>query len=116
MMPSLAPHPVSPRLHTQGQPSDQVLKYLAAQLWTVLLNVRFLQYIYKINQLKHQSRLQQTTFINIFHRFSEKIRLDVAFFSLKDKSKRLTCRLLQFLFGTLRVNISHRTKKLNNID
>ena len=26
-----------------------------------------------------------------------------ALFSLKDKSKKLTCHLLQFLFGTLRV-------------
>ena len=55
---------------------------------------------------------------NIFHCFSEKIRLDVssessarqripmknqALFSLKDKSKKLKCRLLQLLFGTLRV-------------
>ena len=50
--------------------------------------------------------------------FSEKIRLDVsselsarqrihmknqALFSLKDKSKKLKCRLQQFLFGALRV-------------
>ena len=28
-----------------------------------------------------------------------------ALFSLKDKSKKLKCGLLQFLFGTLRVNI-----------
>ena len=50
--------------------------------------------------------------------FSEKIRLDVssessarqrihmknqALFSLKDKSKKLKCRLQQFLFGTFRV-------------
>ena len=28
-----------------------------------------------------------------------------ALFSLKDKSKKLKCRLLQFLSGTLRVNI-----------
>ena len=27
-------------------------------------------------------------------------------FSSKDKSKKLKCRLLQFLFGSLRVNIS----------
>ena len=27
-----------------------------------------------------------------------------ALFSLKDKRKKLKCRLLQFLFGTLRVN------------
>ena len=58
-----------------------------------------------------------TTFINIFHCFLEKIRLDVssessagqrihlknqALFSLKDKCKKLS-RLLQFLFGALRV-------------
>ena len=51
--------------------------------------------------------------------FSEKIRLDVssessarqrihlknqAVFSSRDKSKKLKCRLLQFLFGALRVN------------
>ena len=68
---------------------------------------------------KCQSRLQQTTFI-CFHCFSEKIRLDVpsessarqrihmknqALFSSKDKSKKLKCRLLQILFGTLRVKI-----------
>ena len=50
--------------------------------------------------------------------FSEKIRLDVsgessarqrihlkhqALFSSKDKSKKLKCRLLQFLFGALRL-------------
>ena len=55
-----------------------------------------------------------------FHSFSEKIRLDVssessarqrihmkiqALFALKDKSKKLKCCLLQFLFGALRVNI-----------
>ena len=55
-----------------------------------------------------------------FHCFSQKIRLAVssessasqrthmknqALFSLKDKSKKLKCRLLQFLFGTLRVKI-----------
>ena len=54
-----------------------------------------------------------------FHRFSEKIKLDVssesfsrqrihmknqAQFSSKDKSKKLKCRLLQFLFGALGVN------------
>ena len=53
-----------------------------------------------------------------FHCFSEKIRLDAssessarqrihmknqALFSLKGKSKKLKCRLLQFLFGALRV-------------
>ena len=41
-----------------------------------------------------------------------------ALFSLKDKSKKLKCRLLQFLFGALRVNsrnsdsISSITKSL----
>ena len=55
-----------------------------------------------------------------FHCFSEKIRLDVssesfarqrihlkhqALFSSKDKSKKLKCHLLQFLFGTLRVKL-----------
>ena len=50
-----------------------------------------------------------------FHCFSEKIRLDVSSESsasqrilmkhqaLKDKSKKIKCRLLQFLFGALRV-------------
>ena len=53
-----------------------------------------------------------------FHCFSEKIRLDVssessarqripmknpALFSSKDKSRKLNCRPLQFLFGPLRV-------------
>ena len=28
-----------------------------------------------------------------------------AFFSLKDKSKKLKCRLLHFLFGTLKVKV-----------
>ena len=33
-----------------------------------------------------------------------------ALFSSKDKRKKtLTCRLLQFLFGALRVSISHAT-------
>ena len=56
-----------------------------------------------------------------FHGFADKIRLDVssessarqrihiknqAVFSLKDKSKKLKCRLLQFLFGALRVKIN----------
>ena len=54
-----------------------------------------------------------------FHCFSEKIRLEVssessagqrihmknqALLSLKHKRKKLKCRLLQFLFGALRVN------------
>ena len=69
--------------------------------------------------LKAPTRLQQTTFINIFSLFFRKIRLDVssessawqrihlkhqALFSSKDNSKKLKCRLLQFLFGALRVN------------
>ena len=55
-----------------------------------------------------------------FHCFSEKIRLDIssessarqrihmknqALFSSKDKTEKLKCRLLQFLFGALRVNV-----------
>ena len=57
-------------------------------------------------------------FINIFSLFLEKIRLDVSsessarqrihmknqsLFSLTDKSKKLKCRLLQYLCGALRV-------------
>ena len=57
---------------------------------------------------------------SFFHRFSDKIRLDVssvfsarqrihmkneALFSLKDKSKKLKCHLLQFLLGALRAKI-----------
>ena len=60
---------------------------------------------------------------HFFHCFSEKIRLDVSsessawllcqaedsheklsLTSSKDKSKKLKCRLLQFLFGALRIN------------
>ena len=33
-----------------------------------------------------------------------------ALFSLKDKSKKLKCRLLQFLFGALRVKCVSQTK------
>ena len=62
-----------------------------------------------------------------FHCFSEKIRLDVssessamqrihlkhqALFSSKDKSKKLKCRLLQFLFGALRVKVLFITAML----
>ena len=62
----------------------------------------------------------------LFHCFSEKIRLDVssessarqwihlkhqALFSLKDKSEKLKCRLLQFLFGALRVNIVYSIRR-----
>ena len=65
-------------------------------------------------------------FINIFHGFSEKIRFDVLsessarqrihmkiedLFSLKDTSKKLKCRLLQFLFGPLRVKQQYRKGK-----
>ena len=56
------------------------------------------------------SRLQQTTFINIFLCFSEKIRLDVSSESSdssEDKSKKLKCRLLQFLFGAFRVKVEN---------
>ena len=71
------------------------------------------------------------TFINIFfHCFSEKIRFDFssetsarqrihkknqALFSLKDKSKKLKCCLLQFLFGALRVNNDLCRGDLNEI-
>ena len=66
--------------------------------------------------------------------FSEKIRLDVssessarqrihmknqALFSSKDKSKKLKCRLIRFLFGTLRVNnyyVLFRKKKQTEKD
>ena len=56
----------------------------------------------------------------IFRCFSEKIRLDISsessarqrihmknqtLFSSKDKSKKLKCPLLQFLFGALRVKL-----------
>ena len=59
-----------------------------------------------------------------FQCFSEKIRLDVssessarqrihmksqALFSSKDKSKKIKCRLLQFLFGALRVKNNNST-------
>ena len=68
-----------------------------------------------IRPLKRQSRLQQTTFINTFSLFSEKIRPDVsseaeesmeyqALLSSKDKSKTLKCRLLKFLFSALRLH------------
>ena len=61
----------------------------------------------------------------------EKIRLDVssessarqrihmknqALFSLKDKSKKLKCRLLQFLFGALRVNAKWDANTDNDTD
>ena len=36
-----------------------------------------------------------------------------ASFSSKDKSKKLKCRLLQFLFGTLRVKNSIEVVKVN---
>ena len=62
----------------------------------------FLPTSFQIKPLKRQSRLQQTTFIKKFHRFSEKIRLEISSESSagqKDKSKKLKCRLLQFSFG-----------------
>ena len=67
--------------------------------------------------------------VNIFSLFSEKIRLDVssessarqrihmknqALFSSKDKSKKLKCRLLQFLFGPLRVKVK-KFEKLGHL-
>ena len=67
----------------------------------------------------------------LFYCVSEKIRLDVssessarkrihmknqALFSLKEKSKKLKCRLLQFLFGTSRVNICLIFEKLQLLD
>ena len=36
-----------------------------------------------------------------------------ALISSKDKSKKLKCRLLQFLFGALRVNFSDEVKLKN---
>ena len=60
-----------------------------------------------------------------FHCFSEKIRHDVliessarqrihmknlALFSSKDKSKKLKCLLLQFLFGVLSIKTKHERK------
>ena len=41
-----------------------------------------------------------------------------ALFSSKEKSKKLKCRLLQFLFGTLRVTIStlyHKSQILYSV-
>ena len=35
-----------------------------------------------------------------------------ALFSLKDKSNKLKCRLLQFLFGPLRVSLKDKSNKL----
>ena len=63
-----------------------------------------------------------------FHCFSEKIRLDIssessarqrihvknqALFSLKYKSTKLKCRLLQFLFGALRVKKATPSREEN---
>ena len=36
-----------------------------------------------------------------------------ALFSLKDKSKKLNCRLLQFLIGVLRVNYKSAKTKIH---
>ena len=67
----------------------------------------------------------QTTVINIFSLFFREKKIDVssessarqrnhmkkqALFSWKGKSKKLKCRLLQFLFGALRVKPTWRTK------
>ena len=38
-----------------------------------------------------------------------------ALVSSKDKSKKLKCCLLQFLFGALRVNMYHKNKLIDNI-
>ena len=100
--------------------------------------------------LKRQSRLQQTTFINIFslffrenktwcfkrilclaedsletssliwHLARQRIHLkQQALFSSTDKSTKLKCRLLQLLFGALRVNMSQvyedRSKKFYHL-
>ena len=68
--------------------------------------------------------------MNIFHCFSEKIRLDVssdssagqrihmknqALFSSKDKSKKLKCCMLQFLFGALRVNRTYHIEQSGHV-
>ena len=37
-----------------------------------------------------------------------------ALFPLKDNSKKLKCRLLQFLFGALRVNIAAKETQYSN--
>ena len=39
-----------------------------------------------------------------------------ALFSSKDKSKKLKCRLLQHLFGALRVNIYNRWLSQNRLE
>ena len=39
-----------------------------------------------------------------------------ALFSSKDKSKKLKCRLLQFLFGASRVNILGTNLKVKRLD
>ena len=66
-------------------------------------------------------------FINIFSLFFREKRLDIssessawqrihmknqALFSSKDEIKKSKCRLLQFLFGVLRVNKTHYKEKL----
>ena len=66
------------------------------------------------------------TFINIFHWFSEKIRLDIscessprqrihikhqALFSSKDKSKKINVSSPAVLFGPLRVKINKNRKR-----
>ena len=41
--------------------------------------------------------------------------INQALFSLKDKSKKLKCRLLQFLFGALRVKSEYLMIMSNNL-
>ena len=74
------------------------------------------------------SRQQSSIFL---HYFSEKVRLDVssessarqrihlkhqALFFSKDKSKKLKCCLLQFLFGAFRVNFKAPKKKHTDLN
>ena len=89
-----------------------------------IITVKCIRVAYQ--SLKHQSPLQQTTFINTFSLFffffSEKIRLDVssessaarqrihtknqALFSLKDKSKKNKMSSAAIFVGTLRVKMA----------
>ena len=71
------------------------------------------QDLFSSKDKEFKCRLLQTTFINIFHCVSEKIRLNVSsessakqrihmknqdLFSSKDKNKKFKCRLLQTTF------------------
>ena len=73
----------------------------------------------RINPLSASQDCSRRHSLIFFHFFSEKIRCDVssessarqrihmknqALFSSKDKSKKLKCGLLQFMFGASRVN------------